>query len=119
MSNLPGDFSADDARQGIPLPASVEQTDPTARGPIAHPAVPRQDEKRILHEQSPSYTSDFDAGSLKHAKVDDEDDDDDEDEEFQGGIKLRDLGQDEVLQFPGIKREKWWYVIFFITTWGE
>jgi hypothetical protein len=27
---------------------------------------------------------------------------------YASGIKMRDLGEDEVHQFPGLKRERWW-----------
>jgi hypothetical protein len=33
----------------------------------------------------------------------------DEDKDvYASGIKMRDLGEDEVHQFPGLKRERWW-----------
>ena len=33
----------------------------------------------------------------------------DEDKDvYASGIKMRDLGDDEVHQFPGLKRERWW-----------
>jgi hypothetical protein len=33
----------------------------------------------------------------------------DEDKDvYASGIKMRDLGEDEVHQFPGLKREHWW-----------
>jgi ATP-binding cassette subfamily C (CFTR/MRP) protein 1 len=81
MSNLPSEFSADDARQGVALPLSVEKTNPLAANQVPQSEV-------------------------KQAYVEDESD---EEDTFTGGMKLRDLGQGE-LQFPGIKREKWWYV---------
>lgn len=48
------------------------------------------------------------AGSI-HGSISDEDDDD-LGKDFEGGTKLRDLSGSEATQFPGIKREHWWWV---------
>jgi hypothetical protein len=33
---------------------------------------------------------------------------DDDEDEYTSGIKMRDLTDSEVHQFPGLKREHWW-----------
>lgn len=33
-----------------------------------------------------------------------------DDDRYEAGIRMRDLTESEVHQFPGLKRERWWYV---------
>jgi hypothetical protein len=114
MSNLPSDFSADDTRQGVSLPQSVQQTDPTASAPLAHPDPAVRPSKAPIASSEVSRPLSAANDSYKKARIEDEDDNEDEEEYddavLSGGIKMKDLGQGENLQFPGIKREKWWYV---------
>lgn len=55
--------------------------------------------------------------SVERAEIKEEDDGkvpavefDTEEDLYQTGVPLRDLSQQEVHQFPGLKREHWWYV---------
>ena len=59
--------------------------------------------ERALDDAGSTGPSEIDTAKTLDDGIPDEDKD-----AYASGIKMRDLGDDEVHQFPGLKRERWW-----------
>jgi len=113
MSNLPGDLSSDPSGETLPVDVSITGTHLFAHATTEKSMTisqARRVEDPPIKEKLQSLSVTADTSEKTEDGSDDDEDEVDDDRTYVGGIKLRDLSGNEVEQFPGIKREKWWSV---------